>query len=113
MKGPPQGRLRFAGLRTSRHRVLRLMREHGLLAPARTGPPRGPRNHDGTSLSGMLNLPHFAFVQAVVGIDRTLYAVDYPYLTNTGARRLLEELPVSDEDRAKIACRNAEALFHL
>ena len=25
-------RLRFAGLRTSRHRVLRLMREHGLLA---------------------------------------------------------------------------------
>ena len=41
-------RLRFAGLRTSRHRVLRLMREHALLAPARTGSPRGPRNHDGT-----------------------------------------------------------------
>ncbi len=41
-------RLRFAGLRTSRQRVLWLMREHGLLAPARTGSPRGPRNHDGT-----------------------------------------------------------------
>lgn len=41
-------RLRFAGLRTSRHRVLRLMREHGLLAPSRVGSPRGPRNHDGT-----------------------------------------------------------------
>ena len=41
-------RLRFAGLRTSRHRVLRLMREHALLAPARTGSPRGPRNHVGT-----------------------------------------------------------------
>jgi putative transposase len=42
-------RLRLAGVRTSRRRVLRLMREHGLLAPSRTGsPPRGPRSHDGT-----------------------------------------------------------------
>ena len=41
-------RLRFAGVRTSRRRVLRLMREHGLLAPSRVGAPRGPRAHDGT-----------------------------------------------------------------
>jgi transposase InsO family protein len=41
-------RLRHAGVRTSKRRVLRLMREHGLLAPSRTGSPRGPRNHDGT-----------------------------------------------------------------
>ena len=33
-------RLRLAGVRTSRRRVLRLMREHDLLAPSRTGPPR-------------------------------------------------------------------------
>src|SRR3954462_5318986 len=41
-------RLRVAGVRTSKRRVLRLMREHGLLAPSRVGAPRGPRNHDGT-----------------------------------------------------------------
>jgi transposase InsO family protein len=41
-------RLRHAGVRTSRRRVLRLMGEHGLLAPSRTGSPRGPRAHDGT-----------------------------------------------------------------
>ena len=41
-------RLRLAGIRTSLRRVLRLMRENGLLAPSRIGPPRGPRNHDGT-----------------------------------------------------------------
>ena len=41
-------RLRMAGVRTSKRRVLRLMREHGLLAPSRVGTPRGPRNHDGT-----------------------------------------------------------------
>ncbi len=41
-------RLRCAGTRTSLRRVLRLMREHDLLAPGRVGSPRGPRNHDGT-----------------------------------------------------------------
>jgi transposase InsO family protein len=41
-------RLRFAGIRTSRRRVLRLMREHGLLAHQRAGRPHGSRAHDGT-----------------------------------------------------------------
>jgi putative transposase len=41
-------RLRIAGVRTSKRRVLRLMRENDLLAPSRVGSPRGPRSHDGT-----------------------------------------------------------------
>src|SRR3954463_3022225 len=41
-------RLRVAGLRTSKRCVLRLMREHDLLAPTRVGAPQGPRTHDGT-----------------------------------------------------------------
>ena len=41
-------RLRLAGIRTSKPRVLRLMREAGLLAPTRTGRPHGPAAHDGT-----------------------------------------------------------------
>jgi len=41
-------RLRVAGVRTSKRRVLRLMRENDLLAPSRVGSPRGPRSHDGT-----------------------------------------------------------------
>lgn len=41
-------RLRVAGIRTSKRRVLRLMRENTLLAPSRVGSPRGPRAHDGT-----------------------------------------------------------------
>ena len=39
-------RLRFAGIRTSRRRVLRLMREHGLLAHQRAGSPRGSLGDD-------------------------------------------------------------------
>src|SRR3954471_17468340 len=44
-------RLRFAGIRTSRRRVLRLMRENGLLAQQRAGRPHGSRAHDGTITS--------------------------------------------------------------
>jgi putative transposase len=44
-------RLRLAGIRTSRRRVLRLMREHGLLAHQRAGRPRGSRAHDGTIIT--------------------------------------------------------------
>jgi transposase InsO family protein len=41
-------KLRCAGIRTSKERVRRLMREHGLQAPHRVGHPHGPRAHDGT-----------------------------------------------------------------
>lgn len=41
-------RLRHAGVRPSPRRVLRVMRDHGLLAHQRSGAPRGPRAHDGT-----------------------------------------------------------------
>jgi transposase InsO family protein len=49
-------RLRFAGVRTSRRRVLRLAREHGLLAHQRPGRPRGPKAHDGTITTERVDL---------------------------------------------------------
>jgi putative transposase len=48
-------RLRYAGLKTSKRRVLRLMREHHLLAPHRRGRPPGPRAHDGTIITPRVN----------------------------------------------------------
>jgi putative transposase len=41
-------RLRLVGIRTSRARVLRLLRAAGLLAPTRLGHAHGPKAHDGT-----------------------------------------------------------------
>jgi putative transposase len=49
-------RLRFACVRTSRRRVLRLMRVHGLLAHQRAGRPRGSRAHDGTITTDQVDL---------------------------------------------------------
>ena len=42
-----RARLRVSGVRTSPRRVLRVMREHALLAHQRPGNPRGPKAHDG------------------------------------------------------------------
>ena len=41
-------RLRVAGIRTSKERVRRLMREHDLQPPHRVGHAHGPKAHDGT-----------------------------------------------------------------
>ena len=40
-------KLRHVGVRSGKPRVLRVMREHALLAPQRVGSARGPRAHDG------------------------------------------------------------------
>ena len=71
------------------------------------------KQHVYVTPSGMMSVPQFEFIHKVVGVDRILYSVDYPYLTLAGARRFLESLPVSQEDKEKIAHRNAERLFHL
>src|SRR3954465_14612519 len=49
-------RLRHGGTRTSRRRVLRLMREGDLRAPSRTGAARGPRSHDGTIIPATVDV---------------------------------------------------------
>jgi len=44
-------RLRSKGIRTSKDRARRLMREHSLQAAQRTGNPHGPKAHDGTIIT--------------------------------------------------------------
>ena len=48
-------RLRHAGIRTSPRRVLRVMRDHGLLAHQQAGSPQGPRAHDGTIVTDRID----------------------------------------------------------
>jgi len=73
-------RLRFAGVRTSRRRVLRLAREHGLLAHQRMGAPRGPRAHDGTITTERVDLMWGTDLTSVVtgeGQAAVFVAVDH------------------------------------
>jgi predicted TIM-barrel fold metal-dependent hydrolase len=63
--------------------------------------------------SGILYLPHFLFVREVLGADRIMFSVDYPYITMTGARRWLENLPIDETERTAIAHGTAERLLRL
>ena len=74
---------------------------------------RSYRDQVFVSPSGMLNLPHFKFIHEVLGAERILFAVDYPYLTMSGARRFIGSLPVGDAEKALIAHGNAERLLKL
>ncbi|BBY38022.1 hypothetical protein MMAN_21560 [Mycobacterium mantenii] len=71
------------------------------------------RNHVWVTPSGMFYEPHFEFIRNVIGIDRLIWAVDYPYLSLDGTRKFLENLPITEDEAHKIAHRNAERLFRL
>ncbi|QIS22617.1 amidohydrolase family protein [Nocardia terpenica] len=50
---------------------------------------------------------------SVLGVDRILFSVDYPYLSNRAARTLLDTAPLGTADREKIAHGNADRLLRL
>jgi predicted TIM-barrel fold metal-dependent hydrolase len=63
--------------------------------------------------SGMFSLPPVMCAVQVFGVDRVLFSVDYPFGPNQAGRRLLDRLPLSPADRAKIAGGNAERVLRL
>jgi hypothetical protein len=48
-----------------------------------------------------------------VGVERIMFSADYPYASMAQARSFLDQLPVSNADRERIAHGNAERLFRL
>jgi predicted TIM-barrel fold metal-dependent hydrolase len=71
------------------------------------------QEHFYITTSGYFTLPPFLCTLQVVGADRILFSVDYPYSPNAAGRTFLNMLPVSPEDMAKITHGNAERLLKL
>jgi uncharacterized protein len=63
--------------------------------------------------SGCFSLPPFLCALQVIGADRILFSVDYPFSPNARGRAFLDALPVSPEEMAKITHGNAERLLKL
>jgi predicted TIM-barrel fold metal-dependent hydrolase len=63
--------------------------------------------------SGMFSLPPVMCTVQVLGVDRVLFSVDYPFGPNQAGRKLLDMLPLSPADRAKIAGGNAQRVLRL
>lgn len=71
------------------------------------------REHVYVSPSGMLTLPHFQFIHALMGAERILYSIDYPYQSLDGVRAFIGSLPVNEADKVLIAHGNAQRLLGL
>lgn len=63
--------------------------------------------------SGMFTLPPFLLTLQIIGADRILYALDYPFMQDPHVRTFLETAPISPADKEKIAHGNAEKLLKL
>lgn len=63
--------------------------------------------------SGMAWPPAIKFAQGVMGSDRVLYAMDYPYQYDPEEVVATDEAPMSDADKRRLFQDNAEALFGL
>jgi 2,3-dihydroxybenzoate decarboxylase len=61
--------------------------------------------------SGMAWAPVITFVQSVLGMDRVLYAMDYPYQFEPEEVATTDHLPISDADKKKLFQTNAERVF--
>ena len=63
--------------------------------------------------SGLFSIPPVMCTVQVLGVDRVLFSVDYPFGSNAAGRALLDTLPLSPQDKAKIAGGNAERVLGL
>ncbi len=83
----------------------------------RTTPKRPPgeyfRENFWVSTSGMFGEDAFACVHKVLGADRVLFAVDYPYESNEAGVAFMEKSAIPQADKEKICHGNAEKLFAL
>ena len=63
--------------------------------------------------SGMQWAPAILFCQQVLGVDRVMYAMDYPYQFVPDEVKVTDELPISEEHRTMLYRTNAERVFKL
>lgn len=63
--------------------------------------------------SGMAWTPPILYAQSVLGVDRVMYAMDYPYQFVPEEVKVTDDLPISDADKKKLYQSNAERVFSL
>ena len=63
--------------------------------------------------SGVAWEPAIKFTQSVMGVDRVMYAMDYPYQYAVDEVTVMDNMQMSDEDKKKFFQTNAQRVFKI
>ena len=81
------------------------------------GPKRLPseyfRDNFYITTSGVNSHANLKFALDLLGVDRIMFAIDYPFESSPESVAFLDSAPISPSDREKIAYRNAERVFKI
>ena len=95
------------------HRSMVMSRRYPGAQPLARKPSEYLKENVWITTSGMQWAPAILFCQQVLGFDRVLYAMDYPYQFVAEEVKVTDELPITEEQRRLLYQANAERLFKL
>lgn len=95
------------------HRAMVASGRHPAVQKLNRRPSEYLRENFYYTTSGMAWQPVILFAQSVLGVDRVLYAMDYPYQYVPEEVKVTDDLPISDADKLKLYQLNAEKVFCL
>jgi 2,3-dihydroxybenzoate decarboxylase len=94
----------------------RLLDHTGYVA-TRRGMKRSPeaclRENLLVTTSGNFSAPSLSCTVQMLGVDRVMFSVDWPYESNLAGVDFLKRLVLNDDDKEKIAYKNAERILRL
>ena len=95
------------------HRASVMSQRYARMQPLKKKVSDYMRENVYVTTSGMAWEPAILFCQSVLGMDRVLYAMDYPYQFVVDEVTTSDNLPLSDVDKKKFFQLNAEKVFSL
>lgn len=95
------------------HRATVLSQRYESMKPIQRKPSDYLKENFYITNSGVAWEPAIKFSQSVLGVDRVLYAMDYPYQFLVDEVHALDKMDMSLEDKTRFFQTNAEAVFRL
>jgi len=94
-----------------------LARSNGILSAARKSAPRSVTEtfleQVHVTTSGYFTKPPFDCCREVIGLNRMMYSVDYPFSPNTKGKDFLTSLNLNEADLTQLVQTNAERVLNL
>ncbi len=95
------------------HKATVLSKRYDSVKPLLKKPSDYLRENFFITNSGVAWEPAIKFTQSIVGVDRVMYAMDYPYQYAVDEVAAMDRMSMSEEDKKKFFQSNAESVFKI